>query len=64
MMSQRIRRLGELDRVHRWYIRQHFFEYQDNDELTNDSNLLDSVLMESAINDYLFLRRVCGGTKA
>ena len=32
--------------------------YQDSNELTNDGNLLDSVLMERSVEDYLFLRRV------
>lgn len=39
-------------------------EQRDVDKLTNDGNLLDSVLMESPIEDYLFLRRVRGGAKA
>lgn len=37
---------------------------RDLDGLTNDGNLLDSVLMESTVENYLFLRRVRGGTKA
>jgi len=34
------------------------------DGLTNDGNLLDSILMDNVIKDYLGLRRVCRGTKA